>query len=199
MKAEPSDESARIALAKAMIGVERYDDALAELDRADSAGSVTLDSLSVRYSALKAEKRDDEALADLVRAETLAPQNTGIHYLLAQVYFNRKAYPDSVREYQAMLTLLPNNELTLRQLANVEYLAKDYVNALKYVDLLAQQSSLSVPDLFVRANSYDKLGKKPEALDAYDKFLAANTDRNSDMYFEAAERARDLRRELGKK
>ncbi|HEY6465337.1 MAG TPA: hypothetical protein VIY69_05055, partial [Candidatus Acidoferrales bacterium] len=59
-------------------------------------------------------------------------------------------------------------------------------------------TALSAQTLFIRADSYDKLGKKPEALDGYERFLATNTDRNSDMYFAAAERARILRRELGK-
>jgi hypothetical protein len=45
----------------------------------------------------------------------------------------------------------------------------------------------------------DKLGKKTGAPAAYEKFPAVSTDKNSDMYFAAAERARNLRRGTGKK
>jgi tetratricopeptide (TPR) repeat protein len=110
----------------------------------------------------------------------------------------KKDYAAAAREFLTALKLQPQNMTALDGLANAEYLDKDYTDAQKAIDLLAQRQTLPLATLFVRADCYDKLGKKAEALDAYEKFLEANTDKNSDMYFAAAARERELKREIKK-
>jgi tetratricopeptide (TPR) repeat protein len=58
---------------------------------------------------------------------------------------------------------------------------------------------LPAPSWYIRASCYDKLGQPAQALDAYQRFLQLNTDQNSDMYFAAASRARELAREVHEK
>ena len=86
----------------------------------------------------------------------------------------------------------------LKDLILAEYLNKNYPATLKALELLEQREALPL-EAGVRGNCYDKLGQKPEALAAYRKFLEMNTDENSDMYFEAAARARTLTREIAEK
>jgi tetratricopeptide (TPR) repeat protein len=198
LDAHPDDQKTRLAFISALIDAGKYDAALAELDRRDTATQDSLPILKLRFDALEGEKRYDEALATLNKAEALAPQDADIHSKLGRMDLDKKDYVHAAQEFLAALKLQPENGDALAALVNAEYLAKDYGYALKAIDLLSQRAPLSASTLFVRADCYDKLGKKPEALDAYDKFLAANTDRNSDMYFAATERARDLRREMGK-
>jgi tetratricopeptide (TPR) repeat protein len=118
---------------------------------------------------------------------------------MAQLDLDKRDFNSAAQEFLATLKLQPQNNDVLAGLAGAEYQAKDYTDALQAIDLLSQRRDLSLPTLFVRADCYDKIGKKPEALAAYQKFLSANTDTNSDMYFAAAERARELRREIQKK
>lgn len=199
LKFKPDDDKARFTFVSALIDAAKYDEALAELGRASQSAQESLPALKLRFDALAGEKRDDEALATLSKAAALAPQEADIPAKMAQMYLARKDYPDAAKQFLAVLKIDPQNTLALTGLASAEYSANDYGDALKAIDLLSQREPLSVQTLFVRADCYDKLGNKPEAADAYDKFLAANTDRNSDMYFAASERSRVLRRELGKK
>jgi tetratricopeptide (TPR) repeat protein len=198
LQAKPDDKQTRLRLAKALVDAGRYDDALGELNRLDAAGGATRDTLWLRYNALKSEKRLDEATAALATITQVAPAPE-YHDLLGQTYFNKKDYAAAAREFASELSEKPNDAAALKELASAEYLAKDYGSALKTIAALEKTEKLPPPTLFVRADCYDKLGAKPEALAAYQEFLAANADQNSDMYFAATERVRDLRRETGKK
>lgn len=198
LRSQPGDDKTRFTLASLLINEAKYDDAIAELDRATPAGQGSLASLQLRFNALEGAKRYDEALATLAKAEAVAPGQADIHAKMAHLYLDKKDYPRASREFVAALKIHPTDRDAIIGLVNAEYSARDYGDTLQAIDLLSKQTALSAQTLFIRADCYDKLGKKPEALDGYEKFLAANTDRNSDMYFAAAERARALRRELGK-
>ena len=199
LRSQPADDKVRFTLASALIDASKYDEALAELNRATPGGQQSLASLKLRFDALEGAKRYDDARAVLAKAEAIAPQEADIHAKMARLYLDQKAYASAAQEFISALKIQPRNNEALAGLVSAEYLAKDYPDALQAIDLLSRQAALSQETLFIRADSYDKLGKKPQALDAYEKFLAANTDRNSDMYFAAAQRARVLRREIGKK
>ena len=199
LKAEPDDEKARFTLVSALISAAKYDDALAELDRASQSTQQSLPALKLRFDALVGAKRYDEALATLGKAAALAPQEADIPTKIARLYLERKDYANAAKQFLAALKIDPQNTAALSGLVSAEYSANDYGDALTTIDMLSQREPLSAQTLFVRADCYDKLGNKSEAADAYDKFLAANTDRNSDMYFAASERLRVLRRELGKR
>jgi Tfp pilus assembly protein PilF len=198
LKSQPGDDKTRFSLVSILIDAAKYDDAIAELDRATPAAQGSLAALELRFNALEGAKRYDEALATLAKAEAVAPGEADIHAKMAHLFLDRKDYARASQEFVATLKLQPANGDALAGLVNAEYSAKDYVDTVQAIDLLSKQKTLSTQTLFIQADCYDKLGKKPEALDAYEKFLAANTDRNNDMYFAAAERARILRRELGK-
>jgi tetratricopeptide (TPR) repeat protein len=199
LDAHPEDDKVRLAQVSALINEMKYDDALTSLGHAAPAAQGSLPGLELRYDALEGAKRYDDAAATLAKAEAIAPQDPGIHAKIAHLALDRKDYVEAAQEFIAVLKVQPQNTDALAGLVTAEYLIKDYPDTLKALNLLSQQAALSAPTLFIRADCYDKLGKKPEALDAYEKFLSVNTDHDSDMYFAAAERARDLRREIGKK
>jgi len=196
LKAQPHDEKTRMARISALIETAKYDDAVAELDRSAASAQPNVAYLKLRYEALAGAKRNDEALATLLKAAALAPQDAEIHFKIGQAALDKKDYRSAVREFATALGIQPADNLSLAGLVSAEYLGKNYAEALKAIDLLSQRETLPPASLFARADCYDKLGKKQEALDAYEKFLAVNTDRNGDMYFAASARARDLRREL---
>ena len=175
------------------------DDGVAELQRAASEPGAIADLLIQDYDGLLAEKRYDDAMALLLKAERIDPQNPKVHAALGDAFAQRKAYPDAAREFQAVLKVSPDDTSALAGLSAVAYAARDYSATLNALAMLEQKQSLPVADLFARADSYDKLGKKAEALDGYEKYLAVNTDQNNDMYFAASARVRELKRQLGKK
>ncbi|HTZ75119.1 MAG TPA: tetratricopeptide repeat protein [Candidatus Aquilonibacter sp.] len=199
LDAHPEDDKVRLAQVSALISEAKYRDALTALGHASAITQNSLPALKLRYDALEGAKRYDDAAATLAQAESIAPQDPEVHAKIAHLALDKKDYAQAAREFIAVLKLQPQNTDALAGLVTSEYFVKDYPDTLKAVDLLSQQAPLSAPTLFIRADCYDKLGKKPEALDAYEKFLSVNSDHDSDMYFAAAERARELRREIGKK
>jgi protein O-GlcNAc transferase len=196
---QPDDGNARLERASALVDIDKDDEALAELDRAAAAGPESLRALQLRSLVYFRKKEYDQAIAVLQRAAQMAPQDADIPARLGHLYLERKDYPSAVRQLIAAFKMNPSANDILGDLITAQYLNKNYPAALQGLDLLGERQTLPVGSWFVRATCYDKLGRPAEALEAYKKFLQLNKDENSDMYFEAAARARFLTRELQEK
>jgi len=86
-----------------------------------------------------------------------------------------------------------------KDLASASYLAGDYPTTLAILDRVGQSEPPTPGELFVRALCYDKLQQTKAALDAYEKFLQADQNQNSDQVWQAQQRIRVLKRMLEKK
>jgi tetratricopeptide (TPR) repeat protein len=199
LERQPGDTPARIERASALAELGKNDEALAELDQAAAQRPEDLPILRLRARILLAEKRLDDELPVLQKAAALAPQDPDIPAFMGHVYLEKKDYPNAVKELLAAFRMQPDSTDTLSELVIAEYLTKNYQGALQGMDLLSERESLTPGNWFVRAACYDHLGQKPQALDAYQRFLGANQDQKSDMYFEATARVRELMRELKKR
>ena len=201
LKKKPGDLQTWFALVSLLIDLAKYDDALAQLD-SDRVDAADIRALKLRYEALAGLKRNDEALAVLVKAEAVAPTDAEVHQKLGDSYLQGKNYSAAAREFQSVLKVTPVDGRAAEGLVAADYDAGDYSGALQAINLQTQQtpqSTLPLRSLFIRASCYDRLGDKSNALKSYDAFLSANRDQTSDMYFAAAERVRELRRESGNK
>jgi Flp pilus assembly protein TadD len=193
---QPDDKAARIERASVLVDSGKNDDALAELDRAAAAGPEGLRALKLRSFIDFRKKRYDDAIPVLQKAAALAPQDPDIPARLGHVYLEKKDYANAVQQLIVALKMNPASNDILGDLVTAQYLGKNYRAALQGLDVLSHREPLPVGSWFVRATCYDRLGQLFDALDAYQKFLQLNKDLNSDMYFEAAARARTLAREL---
>jgi tetratricopeptide (TPR) repeat protein len=196
---QPRDNPVRIEYASLLVGLGKYDDALSDLDQAASSGPEGLRALQLRSEVYFQKKRYDETVQTLQKAAVLAPQDPDIPALMGHAYLEKRDYPDAVKELTVASKMSPNANDVLENLVMAQFGSKNYQAALDALDLLSRRTTLSLTAWFVRAACYDKLGLAAQALDAYKKFLGMNTDQNSDMYFEAAARARFLTRQLQNK
>jgi superkiller protein 3 len=199
LKLQPHDNEARIERATLLAGLAKNDDALAELDRAAQTGPEGPSTLRLRGQIYFQAKRYDDAAAVLERAATLTPQSAEIRAQLGQVYLEKRDYTNAVRVLLVAWKTSPSDNEILGDLIAAEYLNKNYPAALQGLDVLSKRKALPLGTLFIRATCYDKLGQVAQALEAYQQFLSLNKDETSDMYFEAAARARFLARELKEK
>jgi Flp pilus assembly protein TadD len=199
LAAQPRDTGVRVEHASLLVDLGKSDDALSELDQAASTGSERLLALKLRSNVYFQKKRYDEAVQALQKAAALAPQDPGIPALMGRAYLEKKDYPDAVKQLVVASKMSPDANDVLANLVMAQYGIANYPAALDGLDLLSRRTTLSASAWFTRAACYDKLGQAAQALDAYNKFLALNTDQNNDMYFEAAARARFLTRELQNK
>jgi len=199
LKANPSDVRARVMQASLLVQTGKNDEALAALGEAAKSGPESLDALELRSEIYFAKKDWARAGAALEKAGRISPRNAVIHARLGHVLLETHDYANAARELTESLQIDAKSTETLRDLVSAEYLGKNFQGALAALDLLAKRESPNAGAWFIRGSSYDHMKQPEAALDAYNKFLAMNTDKNSNEYFEAAARARFLEKMLKQK
>ncbi len=81
-------------------------------------------------------------------------------------------------------------------LSNAFFLNGNYAEALGAMDRLAKLEAPKPGSWFVRAICYDKLSRKQEAIEAYQKFLDQDGGQHDNQDIEALHRMHVLQREL---
>jgi tetratricopeptide (TPR) repeat protein len=198
LRANPNDAEARAQLASALFDEGKPSEALAELDRADALAKPTLEREKLRASILISESQWDAAAQVLAACVNLAPEDANLHAELGRILMQKRDFPDAERELRRALAIDNTMTVALRNLVSTEYLAQNYSGTLELLDVLARREPPSPPLMFIRGTCYDKLGRKAEAVDAYQKFLATDNGRSDKEEFQARERMNLLKRELSK-
>src|SRR6266852_6007650 len=193
LKAQPGDAAAREHFIHLLIANEKYDDALAEMERAEKGGAPSVESLKLRADILIGEKKWDAAIAALKQAVALAPNDAQLRGGLGRTYMQQRDFANAEKELKSAI------QLDAKNLASTTYLADDYPTTLAILDRVAKSEPPTAGELFVRALCYDKLQQTKAALDAYEKFLQADQHRNSDQVWQAQQRIRVLKKRLEKK
>jgi tetratricopeptide (TPR) repeat protein len=168
------------------------------LDRLDQGAAPTADSLKLRGSIYLQQKKWTDAAAAFQKALSASPADAQLHLWMGQTKMELRDYPAAEKELRRSIELAPANPDALRQLVGVYYLSGQYDATLSTLDLLAQHETPAALDWFFRALSCDKLGRKPEAAAAYQKFLELDRGERPDQEFQAQARLKLLLRELGR-
>jgi Flp pilus assembly protein TadD len=199
LKAQPRDAAAREHLVQLLIANEKYDEALAEMEKTERSGAHSVESLKLRADILIGEKKWDAAIAALKQAVALAPDDAQLRGGLGRTYMQQRDFANAEKELKSAIQLDGKNVTYWKDLASTTYLASDYPSTLTILDRVAQSEPPTPGELFVRALCYDKLQQTKAALDAYQKFLQADQNRNSDQVWQAQQRIRVLKKMLEKK
>ncbi len=199
LQQRPEDREARLELAGVLIDLKRYAEALQELDRADAGQATSVATYKLRAEALSAQGQWKQAVEVLEKALPLAPEDAELHARLGRLALELRDFATAERELRLALEIAPDSHDPLRDLVSAFYLAENYQAALHALDLLAREETLSPGSWFIRATCYDKLERKAEALDAYERFIALDQKRSDKEDFQARYRIRVLHKELENK
>ncbi len=199
LASKPDDAAARAHLIHLLIAGEKYDDALAEMEKRENGGGPTVESLKLRADILIGQKKWEAAMATLKQAAAMAPNDAQLHGGLGRTYMQLRDFPNAAAELKAALRLDPKNPAYWKDLTTSSYLAGDCSTTLSLLDHLAQMERPSAAEWFVRALCYDKLQQTKAALGAYQKFLDVDQNRNPDQVWQAQQRDSVLKRGEGKK
>ena len=199
LKAQPGDAAAREHLVHLLIANEKYDEALAEMEKTEKGGAPSVESLKLRADILIGEKKWDAAIVALKQAVALAPNDAQLRGGLGRTYMQQRDFANAEQELKSAIQLDGKNVTYWRDLASTTYLAGEYPTTLAVLDHVAQSEPPTAGELFVRALCYDKLQQTKAALDAYQKFVQADQNRNSDQVWQAQQRIRVLKKILEKK
>ncbi|MGC0772120.1 MAG: tetratricopeptide repeat protein [Candidatus Acidiferrum sp.] len=191
-----NDAGARTRLIHLLLEQKQYDDAIAELDRADGGKPPTLDSLRARADIQIAQKKWDDSIVTLRKALALAPGDAQLHGGLGRVYMQKRDFASAEKEIKAALQIDRTNLAYWKDLSSTYYLGGNYSAAIATLDLIAKAETPAAGEWFIRALCYDKLNQPKPALEAYQKFLELDRDKNPDQVWQAQQRSKVLRRML---
>lgn len=201
LKLNPSDGSAHLDRASALLNLDRFDDGLAELDAASADGAAGADAWKMRGEIFMRQRKWKEAGDALQKALSLAPQDAEAAAWLGRVAIELRDYPAAVRVLEQVSSRNPQDADALRDLVDALYLNENFAGALDAMDRLARLETPRPGSWFVRAICYDKLTRKVEAIEAYQKFLDQDGGQHDTQDFQARQRIIVLQKELaqGKK
>jgi tetratricopeptide (TPR) repeat protein len=197
LKLAPGDKAAHSDRALALLNLDRYDDALAELDLATAGAAPSADELKMRGEIYMHQKKWSEAAGALKQALAAAPQDAELAEWMGRADLGLKDYPAAVQILQQAYAQDAQNADTLRDLSEAFYLNENYAAALDAMDRLAKLETPRPGSWFVRAICYDKLARKTEAIEAYQKFLDQDGGQHDTQDFQARQRILVLQKELG--
>jgi tetratricopeptide (TPR) repeat protein len=196
LKLKPEDRAAHFNRATALFDLNRYDDALAELDLADAGAPPTPDSLKMRGEIYVHQQKWKEAGETLTQALKASPQDLELAYWLGHVDIELRDYPSAINILAQVYQRNPQSADALRDLAKAFFRHEDYAAALGAMDRLDKLETPRPATWFIRAICYDKLLRKAEAIDAYQKFLDGDNGQNDTQDFQARHRILVLQKEL---
>jgi Flp pilus assembly protein TadD len=196
---QPDDSAVRARFIHLLMDQGQNDAALAELDRAE-AGQPSLESLKLRADIQIAQKKWTGAIATLQRAVALAPSDAQLHGGLGRTFLQIHDFPSAEKELKAAIQLDAKKVDYWKDLSTTYFLSKNYPATLAVLDRIDQFEKPGAGSWFIRALCYDSLNQPKPALDAYQKFLELDQNKNPDQVWQAQERSKVLRRMLdGKK
>ncbi|MGC1090014.1 MAG: tetratricopeptide repeat protein [Candidatus Acidiferrum sp.] len=193
-----NDAPARSRLIDLLLKQKQYDAAMAELDRQEAGKPPTLDSLRSRADIQISQKKWDDSIVTLRKAIALAPNDAQLHGGLGRVYMQKRDFPSAEKEIKAALQIDRANLAYWKDLSSTYYLGGNYAAAISTLDLISKAETPGAGEWFIRALCYDKLNQPKPALEAYEKFLALDQDKNPDQVWQAQQRSKVLRRMLDK-
>ncbi len=196
---QPADAAARARLVHVLMEGQEYDAAIAELDRADAGKPPSMDSLKLRADIQIAQKKYDDAATTLGRAIALSPNDAQLHGGLGRLYLQKRDFAAAEQELKVALRMEPNNLIYWKDLSSTYYLGGNFASAIATLDVIAKAETPGAGAWFIRALCYDKLKQPKPALEAYEKFLELDQDKNPDQVWQAQQRSKVLRRMLEQK
>ena len=196
---QTADPGARARLVHLLVAQQKYDAALSELDRAEAGLPPSLDSLRLRADIQIAQKKWDDAIVTIRRAIALSPKDAQLHGGLGRVLMQKHDYASAEKELKAALQIDQNNFAAWKDLSVTYHLAGNCPAALATLDVIAKVETPGAGAWFMRALCYDKLNQPKPAIEAYQKFLELDQDKNPDQVWQAQQRSKVLRRMLEQK
>jgi tetratricopeptide (TPR) repeat protein len=196
----------RVRIVRLLMGQEQYDAALAELDRVPQLELgrpddpiPPLEALKLRADIQIAQKKWDDSIVTLREATVLAPNDAQLHGGLGRMLLQKRDFATAEKELRIALRLDDKNLAYWKDLSSTFFLGGNYPAALVTLDEIAKMEQPGAGVWFIRAICYDKLNQSKLALEAYQKFLELDQDKNPDQVWQAMERSKVLQRMLERK
>ncbi len=130
IRIHPKDASLRVERALCFENLERYDEAVADLDIANTLAPDDEESLYAR-GRCRPESRRTEAIADYTRALEIAPGRADIWMARGRAHLENRALDEALEDFDAALALLERAPLPDAEMAGLHHERADALRGLQ--------------------------------------------------------------------
>jgi tetratricopeptide (TPR) repeat protein len=145
------------------------------------------------------EKQLAKAEPLIAKGVAAAPDDFEVRMFFGRTLRDERKFPLASEQFSAATKLKPEAAQAWTELAGVLIMAEQPVDGLAALDKVHALGAETAGHFYLRAITLDRLNKTKEALEAYNKFLAASQNVNPDQEFIARQRVKVLEKELGKR
>jgi tetratricopeptide (TPR) repeat protein len=188
LAADPQNSNARLQLGRVLAAEGKSADAAEELqqglkaDPGDPRAALELGTLYVQAD------KNSEAEQQFRIAVQKMPQDAEAHYALGSLLMHERKYPEAQQELLTAVKLKPDLADAYGNLAVVASENKNYELAVKALDYRAKFLPESPASYFLRATCFDNLKAVKQAVEYYQRFLAADDGKLPDQEWQARHR-----------
>jgi len=185
---DPQNSSARVQLGRLLAEEGKSDEAAQELQKglqADSSDGRAALELGTLY--VKADKYPEAEQQFRIAVKNM-PKDAESHYALGSLLMHVRRYPESQQELLLAVQLKPDLADAYGNLAVVAAENKNYQLTLKALDYRAKFLPEDPASYFLRATTFDYLKAVPQAVEYYQRFLAADAGKLPDQEWQARHR-----------
>jgi len=188
LAADPGNSIARVQLGRVLAEEGKNDEAAQELQKGlqaspnDGRAALELGTLYV-----KADKYTEAEQQFRIAVQNM-PKDAEAHYALGSLLMHVRKYPESQQELLIAVQLKPDLAEAYGNLAVVAAENRNYQLTIKALDYRAKFLPEGPASYFLRATTYDNLKSVPQAVEYYQRFLAADAGKLPDQEWQARHR-----------
>ena len=180
LKSNPTEIKFIINLANAYISINKFTEALEQLESAEKISPNLLNILYNKARALRGLNEFDTAITYLKKCLTLDPDNYLILCDLALLFTQKENFQTAKDLYSNAITINPENYLTYYNRGSAYEKLNEFQNALEDYNIVIQKNAFFEPALFNKFRILFKQGIYNEALDQINYLI--NLDKNNINY-----------------
>lgn len=199
----PADPAAQERMGALLLESGNSADAIPPLEFAVAKSPTQANRLALAQAYVKEKqlaKAEPLVAAALAQAPPGPPQDENdLRMFYGRILRDQRKFNDAAAQFQMVATRQPDSVPAWTELAAVELVAEKFPQALAAFDRVRALGAETTPDFFFRALAHDHLHQAKDALENYNKFLAAAKGAFPDQEFQARQRVLALEKELGKR
>jgi len=194
----PENAHARERLGALQVENKDYSAAIPNLEQAVRTSPAKENRLALADAYRMAGDHQKE-IAQLQAAVAAAPDDFDLHMMLGRALRDQRQLGAAAQHFFAATKLHPDDPKAWNELASALIVNENYVEGLAALDHLHAMGKELPGDYYLRAITLDKLKMKPQAVVAYQQFLATDNGAAPNQEFLARQRIRIIESELKKK
>ncbi|MEQ1886454.1 MAG: tetratricopeptide repeat protein [Bryobacteraceae bacterium] len=194
----PQNAAAQARVGALLGSLGKDADAIPALEAAVTKSPTDANMVTLAQAYLRT-KQTDKALALGAKLVGVAPNDTELHLFYGRMLRDQRRFSEAANQFLAAAKIRPDSLEAWNELAAALIIGEQYSQGLVALDRVKALGGESVGQLFQRALAQDHLQLRPEAIESYNRFLAASQGKLPDQEFQARQRIRNLENELKKK